>query len=254
MSYGLIYAIPFATLDNTPCVVEIEKDGYTGASTELTAGATPFTVDIEGEEFLYTPTRFSTAKLQIVGNDYLQSLFSTAYREYRVTLKIDGAVTWCGFVKPELYTQDYTSETFMLEIECMSAMSVLEFIDYTTEGETKNFVSLWCLLQRCISTAAGRYKSIFIPHVYASNQAAYSTEENVLADMTLSEQDFFDEDDKPMKLKEVLEEVCKFLNWTCTDWKGDIYFVDVDHTGTYHKYDSGLGHKVDARMNYLLVQ
>ena len=47
MSYGLIYTIPFATLDNTPCVVEIEKDGYTGASTELTAGATPFTIDID---------------------------------------------------------------------------------------------------------------------------------------------------------------------------------------------------------------
>lgn len=254
MSYGLIYAIPFATLDNTPCVVEIEKDGYTGVSTELTAGATPFTAEIDSEEFLYTPTRFSTAKLQIVGNDYLQSLFSTAYREYRVTMKKDGVITWCGFIKPELYTQDYTSETFILEIECMSAMSVLEFIDYTTEGETKNFVSLWGLLQRCISTAAGRYRSIFIPHVYASSQAAYSTEENVLAGMTLSEQDFFDEDDKPMKLKEVLEEVCKFLNWTCADWKGDLYFVDVDHTGIYHQYDIGLENKVNAQVNELSVQ
>ena len=86
MSYGLIYTVPFATLDNIPCVVEIEKDGYEGASTELTPGATPFTIDINNEDFLYTPTRFSTAKLQIVGSDYLQSLFSTAYREYRVTL------------------------------------------------------------------------------------------------------------------------------------------------------------------------
>lgn len=252
--YGLIYTIPFATLDNTPCVVEIEKDGYTGASTELTAGATPFTAEIDSEEFLYTPTRFSTAKLQVVGNDYLQTLFSTEYREYRVTMKKDGVITWCGFIKPELYTQDYTSETFILEIECMSAMSVLEFIDYTTEGETKNFVSLWGLLQRCISTAAGRYRSIFIPHVYASSQAAYSTEENVLAGMTLSEQDFFDEDDKPMKLKEVLEEVCKFLNWTCADWKGDLYFVDVDHTGIYHQYDIGLENKVNAQVNELSVQ
>lgn len=254
MSYGLIYTIPFATLDNTPCVVEIEKDGYTGASTELTAGATPFTAEIDSEEFLYTPTRFSTAKLQIVGNDYLQSLFSTAYREYRVTMKKDGVITWCGFIKPELYTQDYASETFVLEIECISAMSVLEFIDYTIEGDSKEFVSIWRLLQRCISTAAGQYNSVFIPHVYASSKAAYSTEENVLSEMTLSEQDFFDEDDKPMKLKEVLEEVCKFLNWTCADWKGDLYFVDVDHTGIYRQYDIGLENKANAQVNELLVQ
>ena len=52
----------------------------------------------------------------------------------------------------------------------------------------------------------------------------------------ISEQNFFDEDDKPMKLKEVLEEICKFLNWTCVDWRGDLYFVDVDHAGDYYKY------------------
>lgn len=254
MSYGLIYTVPFATLDNIPCVVEIEKDGYEGAPTELTPGATPFIIDINSEEFLYIPTRFSTAKLQIVGSDYLQSLFSTAYREYRVTLIKDGVITWCGFIKPELYTQDYTSEKFILEIECMSAMSVLEFIDYTIEGENKDFVSLWRLLQRCISTATGRYTSVYIPHVYASGKAAYSTGENVLADMTLCEQDFFDEDDKPMKLKEVLEEVCKFFNWTCADWKGSLYFVDVDHSGEYYKYNAMMTSHVDARINELPVQ
>ena len=140
MSYGLIYTVPFATLDNIPCVVEIEKDGYEGVPTELTAGDTPFIIDIDSEEFLYTPTRFSTAKLQVVGSDYFQSLFSTAYKEFRVTLKKNGVITWCGFVKPELYTQDYTSKTFMLELECISAMSVLEFIDYTIEGDSKVFV------------------------------------------------------------------------------------------------------------------
>ncbi len=254
MSYELIYTVPFATLDNIPCVVEIEKDGYTGASTELIAGATPFTIDIDSEEFLYTPTRFSTAKLQIVGSDYLQTLFSTEYRQYRVTLKKDGVITWCGFVKPELYTQDYTSETFMLEIECISAMSVLEFIDYTIEGDSKAFVSLWRLLQRCISAAAGQYTSVYIPRVYASSKAAYSTAENVIAEMTLSEQNFFDEDDKPMKLKEVLEEVCKFFNWTCVDWKGILYFVDVDYAGTYHRYNAMMTSKVDAQINELLVQ
>ena len=254
MSYGLIYTVPFATLDNIPCVVEIEKDGYEGESTELIPGVTPFTIDINSEDFLYIPTRFSTAKLQIVGSDYLQSLFSTAYREYRVTLIKDGVITWCGFIKPELYTQDYTSEKFILEIECISAMSVLEFIDYTIEGDSKEFVSLWRLLQRCVSTAIGRYTSVYIPHVYASSKATYTTGENVLANMTLSEQDFFDEDDKPMKLKEVLEEVCKFLNWTCVDWKGSLYFVDVDHSGTYYKYNAMMTSKADAQINELLVQ
>lgn len=137
MNYGLIYKIPFATLDNVPCIIEIEKEGYSGVVTELTAALSPFLVEIEDEEFLYTPTRFSTAKIGIVGSDYLQSLFSTAYQQYRVTFKRDKFITWCGFVRPELYTQDYSSTTFELELECISGMSTLEYIDYKQTGDNR---------------------------------------------------------------------------------------------------------------------
>ena len=57
-----------------------------------------------------------------------------------------------------------------------------------------------------------------------------------------------------MKLKEVLEEICKFLNWTCVDWKGELYFVDIDHEGTYNKYDLSLAAKEEVGVNSLIVQ
>lgn len=252
MNYGLIYTIPFATLDNTPCVVEIEKDNYSGSVQELTPGENPFTVDITDEEFLYTPTRFSTATIHIVGNDYLQSLFSIAYQQYRVTFKKNGTVTWCGFIKPELYTQDYSSTIFELQLECMSAMSTLEFIDYKQVGENRVFISLWDLLKKCISSANSQYTNIYIPHVYAQNAEDYVAGTNILESMTVSEQDFFDEDDKPMKLKEVLEEICKFLNWTCIDWRGELYFVDIDHIGEFYKYNPVTFEKVGTSSPSLL--
>lgn len=254
MSYGLIYKVPFAALDNTPCVVEIEREGYTGGSTELIAGETPFTVDIDDEEFLYTPTRFSTATLSVVGSEYLQSLFSTEYRQYRVTLKVNNAITWCGFIKPELYTQDYSSEQFTLDIECVSAMSVLEFINYKTEGDDKRFVSLWSLLRRCVAYSAGRYEAVYVPYVYARSREKYMEEGNVIDEMLISEQNFFDEDGEPMKMKEVLEEICKFLNWTCVDWKGELYFIDVDHSGTYHRFSTDLSDKTNAEINEMSIQ
>ena len=42
MNYDLYLPIPFATLDNTPCVVEIEKDNYSGSVQELTPGENHF--------------------------------------------------------------------------------------------------------------------------------------------------------------------------------------------------------------------
>ncbi len=238
MNYGTIYTLPFRSRKEDSCLVEIQKEDYTGQVTELTgSGEAPFSIEIADDDFLYVPVRFSTATIRVVGTDYLQSLYSTGYRQYRVIFKRSGVVTWCGFIKPELYTQDYSSTIFELELECISAMSVLEYIDYKTKNEAeKGFVTLWELLTRCVSESRGCYSNIYIPHVYARDKSNYTAWTNVLQDMTISEQNFFDEDDKPMKLKEVLEEICKFLNWTCVDWKGDLYFVDVDHTGDYYKY------------------
>ncbi|MCS2662346.1 hypothetical protein NXW67_22625 [Bacteroides fragilis] len=68
MSYGLIYTIPFASLRNKSCIIEIEKEGYVGAPTELVGAGNPFTVDIDDDDFLYVPSRFSTANIRIVGS------------------------------------------------------------------------------------------------------------------------------------------------------------------------------------------
>lgn len=238
MSYGTIYTLPFRSRKEDVCLVEIQKEGYTGRVIELTgSGEAPFSVEIADDDFLYTPVRFSTAAIRVVGGDHLQSLYSTGYRQYRVMFKRAGSVTWCGFIKPELYMQDYSGTIFELEIECISAMSVLEYIEYKQKSEEgKGFVTLWELLTRCVSESRGSYSSVYLPHVYAGSESDYTAWRNVLQDMTISEQNFFDEDDKPMKLKEVLEELCRFLNWTCVDWKGDLYFVDVDHAGDYYKY------------------
>lgn len=256
MSYGLIYTIPFMTLENDPCVIKIEEKDYIGSSTELQAGETPLTIDVEDEDFLYTPTRFSTAKISIVGNDYLMNLSTTSYQQHRVTLLKNGVVQWCGFVKPETYTQDYTSTTFILEIECISSLSTLEYIDYSKRGDTLQFVSLWYLLQKCIASSNGNYSSVYIPYVYSDSADNYTAKtKNILDNMLISEQNFFDEDGKAMKLKEILESICKILAWTCVDFKGSIYFVDCDHMGDYWIYDGTLTTKSGTYTpNALIVQ
>jgi len=256
MSYGLIYTIPFMTLENDPCVINIEEKDYTGVSIELQAGETPFTIDVEDEDFIYTPTRFSTAKISIAGNDYLMNLSTTSYQQHRVTLLKNGVVKWCGFVKPETYTQDYTSTTFILEIECISSLSTLEYIDYSKRGDTLQFVSLWYLLQKCITSSNGNYSSVYIPYVYSDSADNYTTKtKNILDSMLISEQNFFDEDGKAMKLKEILESICKILAWTCVDFKGSIYFVDCDHMGDYWIYDGALTTKSGTYTpNTLIVQ
>lgn len=253
MSYGLMYTIPFAALNGDEYVVEIEKRGYTGTSTELVGGASPFIVKIDEADFIYTASRFSTATISIVGNDYLRDLYSIDYQQFRVTLKRNKSIEWCGFIKPELYTQDYSARLFELELECISAMSIIEYINYTpVSGDSKKFVSLWEVIKKCIESSNAKYRGVYIPHVYARDAEDYADGRNIIDSLLISEQNFFDEEDKAMTLKEVLDEVCKFLHWTCVDYKGDLYFVDVDHRGEYIYYSSDLS-MVMGRESFSLV-
>lgn len=236
VTYGLIYTVPFKSIKDNSFLIEIYKRDYTGNSTELIGSVSPFVITIEDADFIYEPLRFSNAKLTLVGNDYLRGLFSVDYQQYKVVLKSD-KIIWSGFIKPEIYSQDYTDIDFTLELECISGLSSLEFIDYPQQGvDGKEFVSIWNLIKLCIGYAYSDYTGIVLPHVYASNAEAYTNKVNVLNEMLISEQNFFDEDGVPMNLKEILEEVCKFLNWTCADWKGKVYFNDPDWTGEYLEY------------------
>lgn len=172
MSYGLIYTIPFNSSKGIPYVIEIEKEDYTGESIELEPDETPFSVTPSEEEFLYSPLRTSSATINIVGSDYLQSLYSTDYRQYRVTLLQGEKVCWCGFVKPELYTQEYADEVFTLSIECISCFGVLENIDFTVEE--KSSTSIWDLIKKIVNETRTRYNSLMVPHVYGLTSAQYS--------------------------------------------------------------------------------
>ena len=214
--YNLIYTMPFTNVDGEALTVQILEDGGTGSPVELTGGTPPFIVDVNDEDFLYTPTRFSGATLKLVGSDYLQKLFSTQYQEFKVNLVKAGSVIWTGFITPELYSQDYDNSLFELEIECISALSTLEYIDFKQEGAT---VSLLGIIKKCITESKGDFRAVYIPNVYTSS----------LDGITVSTANFIDEDGKAMTLKECLEEVCKFLNWTVTEYDGCIYFIDMDY-------------------------
>mgnify|MGYP000787621320 FL=1 len=85
VNYGTIYTLPFKSRKEVSYLIEIQKENYEGKSTELVgSGNSPFSVIIEDEDFLYAPTRFSSASIRIVGGDYLQNLYSTGYQQYRV--------------------------------------------------------------------------------------------------------------------------------------------------------------------------
>ena len=56
----------------------------------------------------------------------------------------------------------------------------------------------------------------------------YTRDISILDSTFISEHNFFDEDGKPMKMLDILEEICRYCSLTCVPYGKDLYFLSLD--------------------------
>ena len=244
---GLRYRIPFKDYKNNSYVVEVHRKDYEGVVTELTGAVSCFVVSGTDEDFIYTPIRTSTATIRVIDSDLLLDLYSINNQYAPVRLYKNGVLEWTGYIKPEQFTQPYVPTPQDISVECVSAVATLEHIEYKVQTDT-GYINVFDLIKYIVSSAKGGYKGVYIPHVYGSTSAMNT---NVLEEIVLCEENFTSEE---MTLLEVLENLCKFLNWTLFDIGGYLYFVDPDWDGTYRVYDEAMSAFQTTTSNSVLIQ
>lgn len=242
---GLRYRIPFKDYKDNSYVVEIHREDYTGEVTELTGATSCFVVSGTDDDFMYIPVRTSSATINVLDSELLIDLYSINNQFAPVKLYKNGLLEWTGYIKPEQFTQPYTPNPQNIGVECISALATLENVEYKALSDT---ITIWRLIGYLVSCAKGGYRGVYIPHVYADSSAMSG---NVLEDITLIESNFTEEG---MNCIEVLEAVCKFLNWTVHDIGGYLYFVDADWKGEYRMYDETLSEYTSISGNEVSVQ
>ena len=245
---GLRYRIPFKDSENNSYEVQIFRADYSGEVTELTGATSCFVVSGTDEDFVYTPVRTSSATIGVLDSDLLLDLYSINNQYAPVKLMKNGALEWTGYINPEQFTQPYVPTIEAVSVECVCALSTLEHIEYKELNPIYGTTTLWNLMKYLISSAKGGYKAVYIPWVYG---ASASMTGNVFERITLIENNFTKEE---MTLMEVLEAVCKFLNWTVHAVRGCLWFVDADWNGSYRMYDEALENYTEVTGNEVLLQ
>ena len=245
---GLKYTIPFKDSENTDYLVQIFRGGYNGEAKELTGAVSCFVVSGTDDDFVYTPIRPSSATIKVLDSDLLLDLYSINNQYAPVRLLRNGILEWTGYIRPEQFTQPYVPTAEVISVDCVCALSTLEKIEYKQINNLTGVVDLWTLIKTLISYAKGSYRGVCIPWVYGSSSSMTG---NVFERITLIENNFIKEE---MTLYEVLEAVCKFLNWTVYDFKGCLWFVDNDWTGTYRMYNEALETFAEIQGNEILLQ
>ena len=230
------YIGTFKSIKDLTYKVEIVTNYDESVSQEIILGTPPFVITLEGgDSTIYKPIKYTGATLRIATSDILQDLYSPTnqgvsvccYWQYPSGIK---DYKFKGFVTPNIYNQAYSPFPENLEIECVDALSTLKNIDYNTVGETKNIVSFFDIYCHILK------KTNTIQNLYISD--SYETTANTIAHYChISESNFFDEDDKPMKCDEVLEEITKFCGMTLVQIGGNAFLFDFDAEPNFKEFN-----------------
>lgn len=232
----MIYQGHFYDIDNNKYTVKITTDKNTASTKSITLGAAPFVSEIEGDDNVYTPMKCGLATVRILTDDYAFDVYTGFPQKNKIELlDSNNNIKWIGYATPNLYTQGYENEEEVIEIEAMDGLASLKYIDYTPISGKKNIVSFRDLIDHLVK-ACGVYTNYYI-----SNATQYSSTSNysLIQNIYISEQNFFDEDDEPMKMKEVLEQVCLYLGVTAVADGDTVHFIDYDaiKNGEYGVYN-----------------
>lgn len=214
-------------------VVIISNNDDTETTNITLSGNEPITIESDSDD-LFSPIKSRSCTINMVSEDYYFDMYSSTAQGTSVTVTNDdnNQVVFRGYLTPNIYDQEfnYINE---ISLEAIEALSTLEYYKY--EFNTPLIVTMYSILKNILYTKCGYNKLYFHRDLkLSSTDTSY-----LLNQLYLHEMNFADDDGKWRKingvlsydgekwtLKELLEEICKYLNVSCCVYNDNIYFVN----------------------------
>lgn len=240
----MIYNGYFRDITDDDNLYQVKITTSTGtAQSNITLGGTPFTTEMDdNQETLYKPVKYQSATATILTKDYNFDIYSAKAQGTKVELLNDtGKVLWTGYATPNLYDMGFNEESEEVEIECIDALSTLQYIKYSSTN--KSVVTFLDIIRKVLKSC-NAYNYFYVSN---NTQLTDNGTATILDKLYISENNFFEkkeddetDDDVAWTNQEVLEEICQYLGLTAIADGDSVYFLDYDAIkngmNSYYKY------------------
>lgn len=240
----MIYSGEFRDIQNKLYKVVITTSTGGNQSRTVTLGGSPFVTEMDGDsKTLYSPAKYQSATVSIITPDYNFDIYSAKAQGTKVELLDEyNGVIWAGYVTPNLYDMGFVEEREEIEIECIDALSTLQYIKY--QAESKDMITFLDIIRKLLKSCQ------VYSHFYFTNniQLTKGGTGTILDKLYIAENNFFDkkqdketDEDVAMTMQEVLEEICQYLGVTAVADGDAVFFVDYDAikagNNNYYEYE-----------------
>ncbi len=186
----------------------------------------------------------------------LEDLYTEEERQYKVVHTVDGTTLFVGFLKPDGVFQDFVNDKWVITMDCVDGLGLLENLSYVTDTglyyqgrQTEIQIIANCLkrtgLQQNINTAINVFYSGFDTDTDPTNTLDPI---DVLKAVNLNAERFYKEDNNEtvMQCDEVLKSVLEKYCACITQQNGEWYIFRPNEIAnntnvTFYRYDSNGG-------------
>lgn len=239
----MIYRGEFKDIKNKLYKVVITTSQGGNQTRTVTLGGTPFVTEMDADgQTIYSPAKYQAATVQIITPDYNFDIYSPKAQGTKVELLDDGdTVVWTGYVTPNLYNMGFVEEREQIDIECIDALSTLQYIKY--QSDNRDVITFLDIIRKLLQSC-NAYSNFYFTNNIQLTQDGTGT---ILDKLYIAEDNFFDEkqdketdEDVAWTMQEVLEEICQYLGVTAVADGDEVYFLDYDAikagNNDYYKY------------------
>lgn len=261
MAWTTQYYHEFYNILDQLCRIDIKKDAA-ALNTEVDAPQNPFTLvkprteidqPVWGHGFEFV--------LEAGSEGQLRGLFTSDMMEYRVELRIAGALKTFGYLDSELYEEDYSLESgYNVHLSGNNGFVLLDRIKFL-DGSGNQYTGLktqWEILQIVLAKwdLLDLVTNIAVAISTTSSELSIGAQETILHNTYVSCSNYYDEDSEPMTCREVLEEILRpyaaFIYMSGTQMKiedinsqpgtisGVLYLNDFSYSSTFSAPASGV--------------
>lgn len=243
------WTIPFKSLGDTDCRIDIYEKDWTGnvetigaGSSQLVAAANPIFYEEDNNEDLLHVIRAKTGYINIVEKTYgaMQPLFSQTNDQHFVEFYYGSVLMFQGYLRAENFENAWESAPRTMSLPITSPLGLADGWKFSPAGTASGMVTLGNMMRQALEGLNSSYMYVIVPTDLTYNLASpFDIEVNEQLIFPYSKEYNFGKGDlyEPITAKAFIEGFCHLFGLIAHDQADTVVFQRVDYTGTYSKME-----------------
>lgn len=243
------WTIPFKSLNNTSCRIDIYEQDWTGSvetigasSSQLVAGANPIYYEEDNDEDLLHVVRAKTGYINIVELTYgaMQPLFSQTNTQHYVEFYYNDVLMFQGYLRAENFENAWESAPRTMSLPITSPLGLADGWNFSPTGTAAGMVTLGNMMRQALEGLNSSYMYVIVPTDLTYNLSTpFDIQVNEQLIFPYSDEYNFGKGDlyQPITAKDFLEGFCHLFGLIAHDCGDTVVFQRVDYTGAYAKME-----------------